>query len=156
MQPKRILVPVDVRNCSLEVFDPVNTFARGPGVTIILLHVLHVSIVAPENRLYEELVQEAQERLQRLAERCIGGSSTTVIHVRMGKPAEQILAEAKAECADLIILPVFPPSFWERLTALWRPPTSPIFSPLAEKIARRASCEVYLAIANSKWNFQNS
>ena len=40
MKPERILLPVDVARCPLEVFDLVNGFAKRPEVTVLLLHVV--------------------------------------------------------------------------------------------------------------------
>ena len=61
------MVPIDTTKCRPEVFGRVNAFADRPDVTVILLHVLNLNIVAPENRIYEELAQIARWHLERLA-----------------------------------------------------------------------------------------
>ena len=68
MEPERILLPLDIRRCPLEIFSVVEGFSKRPGVTLILLHVVHLNIVAPDNRVYEELALEAQGYLERLAQ----------------------------------------------------------------------------------------
>ena len=152
MKPERILLPVDVTRCPLDVFELVNGFAKRPEVEVILLHVVNLNIVAPENHAYEELGREALVYLARLADKHIHPIASTVTHVRTGQPAEEILAEAKAENVDLIILPTYGPSFWNRLTGLWKRASNPIVSPLAEKIIREATCDVFVVAAKTRLN----
>ena len=92
MKPKRILVPIDIARCPLEVFDRVNAFAAQPGVTVILLHVVTLSIAAPDNRVFEELGREAGWYLERLARKHVHPNASTLIHVRTGKAADEILS----------------------------------------------------------------
>src|ERR1035437_10676637 len=113
MKPKRILVPIDIARCPLEVFTRVNAFAGQPCVTISLLHVVTVKIAAADNRVFEELGREAGWYLERLARRHVHADASILIHVRIGKAADEILAEAKAENVDLIILPIFGGSLWK-------------------------------------------
>ena len=96
MKPERILLPLDIRKCPLEVFSVANGFARHPGATVILLHVVTLNIAAPEKRVYEELGRDAHWYLERLARGCLHPGVATTIRVRVGKPAEEILAEAAA------------------------------------------------------------
>ena len=152
MKPERILLPIDVTKCPLEVFELVNGFAKRPGVTVILLHVLNLNILAPENRVYSELGQEALCHLARLANKHVHPIATTVTHVRLGEPAEQILAEAKEEGVDCIILPTYSPSFWNRVKALWKPENGSTISPLAQKIIREAACDVFVVAAKTRLN----
>jgi nucleotide-binding universal stress UspA family protein len=131
MNPQRILLPIDVAKCPLEVFEMVNGFARSPGVTAILLHVLELNIFASENRVYEELGYEAAVHLGRLARAHLHPRITIVIHVRRGRLAEEILAEARVAQADLIVLPAGRPSFWKRHVAS-----------TVEEVTRNAPCAV--------------
>jgi|SRR5208282_262617 len=153
---ERILLPVDVAKCPLEVFELVNGFAKRPEVRVILLHVVNLNIAAPENRVYEELAQEALSYLERLADKYIHPIASTVAHVRTGRPAEEILAEAKAESVDLIIMPTSGPSFWSRLMGLCRRASNPIVSPLAEKIIREAACDVVLVATKTHMNCEKA
>jgi hypothetical protein len=69
-----------------------------------------------------------------------------VARVRTGKPSEQILHEAHTENVDLIILPTFGASRWNRLMHFWKPP-APLVSPLGEKLIRDATCAVFVVLA---------
>src|SRR5215471_19908065 len=149
MKPERILLPIDVTRCPVDVFDIVNGFANRPGVTVILLHVVSLNIVSPENRVYKELSEEALWSLERLADNHLHPLASTITCVRSGKPAEQILHEAEADGADLIILPTFGPSLWKRLSHFWNPPNSMV-SPLAQKIIRDATCAVFVVLARRR------
>jgi nucleotide-binding universal stress UspA family protein len=152
MKPERILVPIDVTQCPLEVFDLVNGFAGRPGVTIILLNVVNLNVIAPESRVFEELCLDARRYLERLAEERLHPMASILIHVRVGKPADQILAEAKEESADLIILPTSGPSFWRRLATLWRAASNPMVSLSTEKVIREAACGVFMVLAKTRMN----
>ena len=132
---ERILVPIDIRRCPVELFDVLNGFARRPEVTLILLHVVALNIVPPETRIYDELAGEARTYLERLVRECLDPNVSTLIRVRRGKPAEEIRAEAKATNSSLIILPTYGPSFWKRLTFLWKPSSKPMVSNLVEKVS---------------------
>jgi nucleotide-binding universal stress UspA family protein len=156
MRAKRILLPIDVLKCPLEVFELVNSFTTSPQDTVILLYVVDLNIVRPENRANADFHQEAQRFLQRLADRHIHPIVSTLTHVRPGKPAEQILAAAEAESADLIILPTFGPSWCSRLRSVWKPGSSPIVTPLAESVIRAATCAVFLARARTRFDCEKA
>jgi len=153
---ERVLVPIDITRCPLEVFEVLNGFAQEREVTAILLHVVCLRVAAPENRVYDELVQEARWYLQRLADRHIDCSASTLIRIRIGNPAEQILAEAKAESATLILLPSFGPSFWNRLKLLWKPACGAVLSSLAGKLTREAPCGVFVLPARTSFNCERT
>ena len=119
MKPERILLPLDIRGCPLEIFSLLEGFSKRPEVTLTLLHVVHLDIVASDNRVCQELALAAQGYLERLAQQFVHPVTSTVVHVRFGKPAEQILKEAKAEKVELIILPTYGPSFWSQLVSIW-------------------------------------
>ena len=156
MKPERILLPIDIHRCPLEVFELVNGFAKGPEVTVILLHVVNLNILAPDTRVYDELGQEAKFYLQRLVDKHIRPIVTTIAHVRTGSPAEEILSEAMCEGAELIILPTFGPSFWKRLMALWKPASTPIISTLTQKIIREATCGVFVVQAKTRFDCERA
>ena len=156
MKPERILLPVDVARCPLEVFELVNGLAKRPEVTVVLLHVLNLNILTPENRVYEEHGQEAQWYLESLANKHLHPMASAITHVRVGKPAEEILAEAKAQSVDLIILPTYGPSFWNRLKGLWTNVCVPPVSTLAEKVIREATCGVFVVLAKTRLNCERA
>src|ERR1039457_4019349 len=94
--------------------------------------------------IYEELGQEAQWHLESLANKHLHPMASAITHVRVGKPAEEILAEAKAQSVELIILPTYGPSFWNRLKGLWTNVCIPPVSTLAERVIREATCGVFV------------
>jgi hypothetical protein len=63
MKTERILLPLDIRNCPLEVFSLINGFAEYPGASVTLLRVATLNIAAPEKRVYEELGHGGRPRL---------------------------------------------------------------------------------------------
>jgi nucleotide-binding universal stress UspA family protein len=153
MKPKRILLPLDIRKCPLEAFSVVNDLAKHPGATVILLHVVTLNIAAPDNRVFEELGREAGWYLARLARKHLHPAASTLIHVRIGKPADEILAEAKAEKVDVIILPTFGGSLWKRGASFWKRLIAPIFPGIiVEKLARNAPCALFCMYAESRFN----
>jgi hypothetical protein len=97
------------------------------------------------------LTEEALQSLDRLAESQLHPLASAITRVRSGRPAEQILSEAEDESVDLIILPTFGPSLWNRLSSFWKP-HAPLISPLAEKIIRDATCAVFVALARKRFD----
>jgi len=156
MKPERILLPLDFRRCPLEIFSLVEGFSKRPEVTLTLLHVVHSNILASDSRVHEELALEAQVYLERVAQQFVHPITSTVVHVRFGRPAEQILEEAKAEGAELIILPDYGPSFWSRLVSVWKPGACRMVSPLAEKIIRDCTCGVFVASVKTRFNCETA
>lgn len=156
MKPERILLPLDFRRCPLEIFSLVEGFSKRPEVTLTLLHVVHLNIVASDNRVYEDLALEAQGYLKRLAEQFVHPITSTVVHVRFGRPAEQILDEAKTEKVELIILPTYGPSFWSRLVSIWKPDACGMVSALVEKIIRDCTCGVFVASVKTRFNCEKA
>src|ERR1035438_5194265 len=142
MNPERILIPVDIRKCPLEVFSAANGLANQPGANVTLLHVVTLNIGMPEKGVYEALARDAHAHLKRLARGCLRPGITTVTRVRFGKPAEEILTEAAAGNIDLIVLPSYPPSFLRRLFG-------PILPRVVERVIREAPCGVFLTSASS-------
>ena len=148
MTPERILLPLDIRKCPLDVFSVVNGLANHPGATVILLHVVTLSIAAPEKGVYEQLGRDAHWYLERLAGQCVHAGVDTSIRVRFGKPADEILAEAEDEGVDLIVLASKLPSFWRCLFA-------PIVPRVIERVVREATCGVFLTAAKRRFNCED-
>jgi nucleotide-binding universal stress UspA family protein len=148
MKLERILLPLDIRKCPLKILAVVNGLAKYPGASVILLHVVTLNIVAPEKRVYEQLGRDARWYLERLARGCLRRDVATIIRVRVGDPAEEILAETAASNADLIILPCYRPSFWKRLLA-------PILPGVVQQVARKAPCRVFRASAQDRFNCED-
>jgi nucleotide-binding universal stress UspA family protein len=154
MQTERILVPIDTARPYPEVFDRVNALGSSSDMTVILLHVLTLNIAAPENRVYERLAQEARWHLEQMARQFLHPGIATVLRVRFGKPVEQILAEAEAQKADLLMVPVARrsdgkrwSSFGERFVGRWAAGTS-------QRLVRRAPCPVLIVPAAPCFDWQ--
>jgi nucleotide-binding universal stress UspA family protein len=145
MSLERILLPLDIRKWPVEVFSVANSFAKQPGVTVTLLHVVTLNIAAPEKGVYEQLGREAHWHLERLARKCLRPGVAAITRVRFGKPAEEILAEAVAGNIDLIVLAAKPPSFWSRFFA-------PILPRVVERVIREATCGVFMTTATKGFN----
>jgi nucleotide-binding universal stress UspA family protein len=145
MSLERILLPLDIRKWPVEVFSVANSFAKQPGVTVTLLHVVTLNIAAPEKGVYEQLGREAHWHLERLARKCLRPGVAAITRVRFGKPAEEILAEAVAGNIDLIVLAAKPPSFWSRFFA-------PILPRVVERVIREATCGVFMTTATKCFN----
>jgi len=155
MKPERILVPIDTAKCRPEVFSRVNAFAGRPGVTVILLHVVHLNIVAPENRIYEDLAQTARWHLERLAREYLHPGVALVFHVRAGKPTEEIVAEAKAEDVDLMIVPASGGSAENpHHRSVWKRLLGRVFPGVGEKLARVSPCPLLVVHAATCFNCQ--
>src|SRR5258708_12257258 len=104
MKPERILLPLDIRKCPLEIFSLIRAFSTRPEVTLILLHVLHVSIDTSDERVSAELAHQAKQYLRRLAQQFLHPTSSTLIHIRIRQTPEHILQDTKSNALQLIIL----------------------------------------------------
>jgi nucleotide-binding universal stress UspA family protein len=156
MKPQRVLIPIDVNRCPLEVFELVNGFAKTTDATVILLYVLKLNVLWLENRVYEQLGRDANGYLDRLANKHLHPKVSAVTHVRFGSPAEQILAEAKLENVDLLIFPTFGPSLWNRVKTLWTGSSAALVSRLGEKLIREASCAVFVVLARNPFDCERA
>ena len=113
MKTRRILLPIDIAKCPLEVFAYVNKFADDSLTTITLLHV--VRAMAPGTKGLEGNAPAVEKHLERLARKFIRSRAAPRLCVRVGEPAEEILAEARQSQADLIVLTSYKDlSVWNR------------------------------------------
>jgi nucleotide-binding universal stress UspA family protein len=152
MQTERILVPIDTERCHPEVFSRVNAFGGRPGVTVILLHVLNLNIAAADNGVYEKLAQEAHWHLEQLARQFLHPDVSTLLRVRVGKPVEEILAEAEAEAVDLIILPVASRSYWKRRASLANRFLWARLTGTSQRLVRLAPCPLLVLQAETRFD----
>lgn len=98
-----ILLPLDVRRCSSSGFEWINQFARRKPVRVILLHVVNVNFLVPDNRVYEELGREALGHLQQLTQLLLP-SIPAQLQVRFGRLAEEVLFERERKQPGLVLL----------------------------------------------------
>jgi nucleotide-binding universal stress UspA family protein len=150
IKTERVLLPIDVRNCALDVFPLVNAVGSRAGVRLTLLHVVTLSILPPESRIYDELRTEANLYLEHLAKEYLPSVPSPTTCVRAGSLVEEILAEAAN--ADLIILPSGGPSFWQRLGFLWKHPLHPMVSGKTRQIMDHARCGVFIAPSQTRFD----
>jgi nucleotide-binding universal stress UspA family protein len=139
---RKILVPTDPGHLPIEVFELVNDLAQGTWVTAILLRVITLNIVAAENRVFEELGREAYCQLQELARQHLRPGIPILLRVRLGDPVKEILAQARADHADLIVLPGFAQPAGKSYGFLWRRQPAATLSSLASRITCQAPCDV--------------
>jgi nucleotide-binding universal stress UspA family protein len=111
----RLLLPVDLEKCPLEAFPLANGFSRPFGGEIVLLHVLEHRTNAMQVGGRDVELRRAKRHLERLGREHLRPTVDASFRVRVGIPHEEILAEATASGVELILLPVFAPSFLEKL-----------------------------------------
>jgi|SRR5579862_7642175 len=151
VKPERILLPLDIYKCPVEIFSLVNRLTGQMRAKLVLLHVINPKNNSQRGHV-QELEQQARECLTRLIEENVRRGTVAIPHVRIGQAADQILEEAAQEKVDLIVLPTFGPSWWSKLWLLCAPRTRRVVSFLAERIIREASCGVFLAAVNTRSN----
>jgi nucleotide-binding universal stress UspA family protein len=143
MAPGRILLPVDITKCPLEVFSFVNKFANEHRVTVILLHVVNLNAMVPDNRVFDALSGAAGQHLKRLAEKFLNPDLSVRLRVRIGRPAQEILAEARESNVDLIVLTSYGGcSSWKR----------PFQPRIVEKVIRAVPCNATLLHVRTRFN----
>lgn len=108
----RILVPVDFSKTSNGAFIYAKGLARSTGAEIHVVHVLdthyltgalHI-IIEPREKMVEKWREDCQERLNRYFRRREENGFAVLLHMREGKPHEEILKAAKDLGADMIVI----------------------------------------------------
>ena len=145
MKPDRILFPIDLAKCPLDVLPLLNNLAGRSDASVILLHVVHLNILAPDNRIYQEHWREARRLLERLAENYVNPLVDVRLRVRVGNPFDEIVREAREQQVQFILVPTFASSFWRRLLA-------PLAHRVAERLAADAPCPVFALRAKTPFN----
>jgi len=140
--PDTILLPLDVRKCPLEVFYYINQFASHHR-TVILLHVVNLNVVPPDGRVFDDVSRAAEKNLLRLSERFLDRRFFVRHQIRFGRPAVEILKEARVSNVDLITLTSHGKGkFWKRR----------IRPRIVEKVLRAAPCDVMLLHVRTRFN----
>jgi nucleotide-binding universal stress UspA family protein len=140
MEVGRLLLPIDLRRCPLEVFPLANGFAKPFGGEVILLNVLD-----PRSDEEGKVRERAHQHLEHLARDFMRSSVEVRPRVRAGLPHEEIFAEAVEAKAELILLPVYAPSLWRRLVG-------PGFGSTARNIVSGACCGVFVVNVRTRFN----
>jgi len=98
-----LLVPVDYTGCAYEVSAVAARLALGLSAELVLLYVVN----APPNSpalITEALHQDAHEKLEPLLTEMKERGISARVHVSSGEPATAILAIAKQERAEMIVM----------------------------------------------------
>ncbi|MGD0615792.1 MAG: hypothetical protein ABSA69_10175 [Verrucomicrobiota bacterium] len=54
MKPDRLLFPIDLAKCPLDALPLLNNPAGRSDASVLLLHDVHLNILAPDNRIYSK------------------------------------------------------------------------------------------------------
>jgi len=141
----RLLLPVDLTKCPPEIFPAANGITKPFGGELVLLHVLDRRRRATRRGAGEAELARALRHLERLGRDYVRPGIEVTLRVRIGVPHEEILAEARAIGADLILLPVFAPSFWSRWVGSMRGDT-------IRNLAAGAGCRLFVTDVRTRFN----
>lgn len=129
MNRSDILVPVNLEKDSLEGLKFAAHVADEMSLRVTLLHVVELNIFPLDRRIYDEVCLDYQRRLENIAS-CFPGNLWR-LRVRIGRPHEEILAEARDSGVELIVMGA--PKNGHRH---W-----PFQSTNVERVVRKAPCE---------------
>jgi nucleotide-binding universal stress UspA family protein len=104
MRSKHVLVPLDLLRGPASALAFVRQMAGEAPVRVTLLHVVELNIFPPQSAVLDQLCAESEAALRKLARLFFGADQAARIAVRTGQAASEIIAEAKASAADLIIM----------------------------------------------------
>jgi nucleotide-binding universal stress UspA family protein len=130
MKDKRILIPVNLLKGSFDALQFAQGLAETVPIHVTLLNVVNLNVARVESRIYNEACAESEAALKKLAKHFFGDSPSVRINVRMGRPHEEIVAEAEAELSELIIMASPKPSRWKRFLGMGT----------VERVVRNARC----------------
>lgn len=140
VKPRRILVPVDFSDSSARALRHVAKRAVESGGSLIIVHVVPANygwleIGRNESRdLDRSLQRQAADRLRAFVDEIVGDNVAAELEVRLGQPAEEIIAAARDSKCDSIVLST------RGLTGLDRY----LIGSVADRVARLAPCPVVL------------
>ena len=140
VKPRLILVPVDFSDSSARALRHAAKRAAESGGSLIIVYVVPadygwLGIGRDELRdLDRSLQRQAADRLRAFADENVGHNLPAELEVRVGQPAEQILAAARESKCDSIMLST------RGLTGLDRY----LIGSVADRVARLAPCPVVL------------
>jgi nucleotide-binding universal stress UspA family protein len=140
MNPQRLLVPVDFSDSSARALRHAMGLAAESGGSLIIVHVVPadygwLGIGRDESRdLDRSLQRQAADRLRAFADENVSHNVGADLEVRIGHPAEEIVAAARESKCDSIVLST------RGLTGLDRY----LIGSVADRVARLAPCPVFL------------
>lgn len=130
MNSKRILIPVNLQKSSFNSLLFAQCLADEVSIHVTLLNVVNLNVAALESRIYNEVCAESEAVLKKLARLFFSDSPSVRISVRVGRPHEEIVAEADEELSELIIMASPKPACWKRFLGL----------DTVERVVRNARC----------------
>jgi nucleotide-binding universal stress UspA family protein len=145
MAVEKLLLPIDLARCPLEIFPLANRIAKLFEGEIALLHVLDRRLDTDHRKADEEERANAERYLRRIGRDCLSDTIEARFRVRIGIPQEEIIAEAASTGANLILLPVFAPSIWRRLAGSG-------YGETVRTLVGRAPCGVFVVDARTRFN----
>ena len=137
---RRLLVPVDFSESSLRALRHAVGLATESGGMLLIVHVVAANygllgIGREELRdLDISLQHQAAERLRRIAKSRVPRGVSADLEVRVGRPAEEIVAAAKESKSDLIVLSTHGLTGVDRL----------LIGSVADRVTRLSPCPVFL------------
>jgi nucleotide-binding universal stress UspA family protein len=140
VKPQRILVPVDFSDSSARALQHAAKLAAESGGTLAIVHVVPadygwLGVGRDESRdLDRSLQRQAADRLRGFADEHVGHNMAADLEVRIGQPAEEIVAAARESKCNSIVLST------RGLTGLDRY----LIGSVADRVARLAPCPVIL------------
>jgi nucleotide-binding universal stress UspA family protein len=140
VKPERFLVPVDFSDSSARALRHAAALASRSGGSLIIVHVVPadygwLGIGRDESREIDRSLQrQAADRLRVFADEHVGHNVAADLEVRIGQPAEEIVAAARESNCDSIVLST------RGLTGLDRY----LIGSVADRVARLAPCPVVL------------
>lgn len=140
VKPRRILVPVDFSDSSARALRHAAKRVAESGGSLIIVHVVPadygwLGIGRDESRdIDRSLQQQAADRLRAFADENVGDDVAANLEVRVGHPAEEIIAAARESKCDSIMVST------RGLTGLDRY----LIGSVADRVARLAPCPVVL------------
>ncbi len=102
MNRSDILVPLNLEKHGFEGLEFAARMSGEMPVQTTLLYVVELNIFPTDNRVYNELCLEYHERLRVLGQSFFENQPR--LSVRVGKPHEEILAEARESNPELIVM----------------------------------------------------
>ena len=140
VKPRRILVPVDFSDSSARALRHATKRVAESGGSLIIIYVVPADygwLGFGRNELRDldrSLQRQAADRLRAFADEIVGDNVYADLEVRLGQPAEEIIAAARDSKCDSIVLST------RGLTGLDRY----LIGSVAHRVAQLAPCPVVL------------
>ena len=145
IKANRLLLPIDLTKCPLEIFHLANGLTKPFDGEIVLLYVVDQRRNALRRELAEIELRRAKRHLERLGHHYLSPSLRASFRVRTGIPHEEILAEATATSVDLILFPTFRPSIWRQLLGS-------IYGETVRNLVAGACCRLFVIDVQTRMN----